>query len=438
MKKTITTYKEAVNFIMSLANTSSLKTEGIDVARTKLLNVRKFLNFLGNPEKKLKVIHIAGTSGKGSTTMMLHNIFYYSGKKVGSYTSPHTTTFLERIKIGNKYISEKDLINFTNILKDRMNKFIEIGGSPISFFEFSFCLAIFAFAKKGCSVAVIETGCGGRYDSSNVIKKPIYTIITNIGNDHLDIFKTMKNLVYEKAGIIKKGIPFLTGETNKKWLKVFEKEYSKKIKIIKYQNIKIIKMDIVGTIFKYKNREYKLKLLGEHQIKNALLAIECAEDLNIKYNDIKKGLLNTFYPARMEVINTDPFIILDGAHNEDKLLATLLFFKKQKVTGRRYLIFTCVKNKDIKNIIPQFKKYFDIIYLTRFNTPFKKCADLSKLAKNKNKIYYKNYSRDALEEVLTKINKNDFLVITGSIFLAGELREHWYSSENIVKKRWSF
>ena len=278
MKNTITTYKEAVDFIVSLSNITHFKKGNLDIAEAKLLNVKRFLKFLGNPEKKLKIIHIAGTSGKGSLTMMLHNIFYATGVKVGSYTSPHTTTFLERIKINDKYIVVEDLIDFTNILKDKMNEFILSSGLYLNFFEFSFCLSIFSFYKKGCDFAVIETGCGGRYDSSNSIKKPIYSIITNIGNDHLNIFGTMKNLVYEKAGIIKKGTPFLTGETNKKWLKIFEKENNKKIKVVKYQNIKITKLDLNKTKFKYNNKEYELKLLGKHQIKNALLAIECAKD----------------------------------------------------------------------------------------------------------------------------------------------------------------
>ncbi|MBU4421876.1 hypothetical protein KKB41_02870, partial [Patescibacteria group bacterium] len=257
MKKTIINYNQAVRFIESLSNTAaSQKGRDVEIIKERLRNVKRFLKFLGNPEKKLKIIHIAGTSGKGSVVAMLHSILQADNKKVGSYTSPHTTTYCERIKVGDKYISEKELIDAVNFLKDRMDEYMQRDANisnytrmprkntrieshssrhscafaffesrlSLNFFEFSFCLAIYYFAKQHCEYAVIETGCGGRYDASNAIKKPVYTIITNIGPDHLDIFGNLKNIANEKAGIIKSGVPLLTGETDKRWINMFKKE----------------------------------------------------------------------------------------------------------------------------------------------------------------------------------------------------------------------
>ncbi|MBU1180415.1 hypothetical protein KJ885_05735, partial [Patescibacteria group bacterium] len=378
-------------------------------------------------------------------------------QKAGSYTSPHTTTYCERIKVGDKYISEKELVDATNFLKDKMDEYVNSLTAyslqltaGLNFFEFSFCLAIYYFAKQNCEYAVIETGCGGRYDASNAIEKPVYTIITNIGADHLDIFGNLENIAKEKAGIIKPNVPILTGEQNKRWLDIFRKEIKllhccivTLLKEIDYSYLKDIKTGLDGTSFEYKGEKYRLQLVGEHQARNAALAIECAKELlDTRYPIVQKGLERAFYPARMEVISKNPTIIIDGAHNEDKLQATIEFLLTTHyslLANKKYLILAMAKNKDVK-ILSQFSKFFDRIYLTRFSNPFRKAMNyndwLTKFAKSdKNRLYYKHYAKDALAEILPKLKKNDLLVITGSIFLAGELREEWYDEKYIIQKR---
>jgi dihydrofolate synthase/folylpolyglutamate synthase len=260
----------------------------------------------------------------------------------------------------------------------------------------------------------------------------------------------LKDVAYEKAGIIKAGAAFLNGETNRKWRKIFENELKKvgtrnaRAKGADYEELKNIKISLDGTQFEYKGGKYNLKLLGGHQARNAALAIECAKDLKISEMAIRDGLLGAFYAARMEIISREPLIIIDGAHNEDKLKAALKFLNAAACAprARRYLIMAMAKDKKTK-ILPEFFKYFDKIYFTRFSNPFRKCltfGDWRKIAMkvSKNKIKYRHMPQDALLDILPKLGNNDLLLITGSIFLAGELRGRWYSEDKILKSKKSF
>ena len=447
-KRTIKNYQEAVSFLEALSNISNIDRKSKKAAEERLENFTRFLKFLGNPEKSPKIIHIAGTSGKGSVATMLQNILISAEKKTGVYTSPHTTTFCERIKVGDKYISEKDLADLTNFLKNKMDEYIYKLQTinyklTLNFFEASFCLALLYFQKQKCEYAVIETGMGGRYDATNAVKKPVYTIITNIGRDHLEtIGPALKDVAYEKAGIIKKGSPCLTGEKNQRWIKIFNAEcrmQNAECRITNYKNLKNIKTDLDGTEFEYKNEKYSLKLLGEHQASNAILAIECANDLKIGKQAIKKGLANTIYPARLEVISKKPFIIIDGAHNEDKLKAAAEFLRQNTHYATRYLIIAMARNKKVK-ILPEFFRFFDKIYFTRFSNPFRKCFSLGDWQRilpksEKKKMQYRHLAKDALLDILLKLGNNDLLLVTGSIFLAGEVREYWHPANKIIKNR---
>ncbi|MFA5133337.1 MAG: Mur ligase family protein [Patescibacteria group bacterium] len=453
MGKIFKNYNEAVSFIESLSNISPGHERRQPATAKKHLNrVKKFLAFLGNPEKKLKIIHIAGTSGKGSVAVMLHSIFLKAKKNIGLYTSPHTTTYCERFKAGGNFISEKELVRLTNFLKDKMDEFtvnFNTQASSLNFFEFTFCLALLYFTEKKCEYCVIETGCGGRFDSTNAIEKTAYVVITNIGRDHVDIFKNLKNIAYEKSGIIKKGAPTLTGEKNKRWLRVFLRE-AKRVKSdlrnANHKDIKNLKVGLEGTRFEYMGNNYRLRLLGGHQAKNAVLAINCAKDMGIGISAIKKGLEEAEYPARLEVLSKKPLIIIDGAHNSDKIRAAIDFINISRLAqnGKRYLILAMAKNKKAKSPISCLMEYFDHIYLTRFSNPFRKANNFAdwqkifgeKFAKtSKKKIYYKHHATDALLDILPKLGNNDLLLITGSIFLAGDLRKYWYPEEKIIKFR---
>lgn len=438
-------YKEAVDFIESLANISASEGRSEKQAEEHVEKVRDFLRFLGNPENSLKIIHIAGTSGKGSVAAMLQNILLSARHRAGLYTSPHATTYCERIKAGDKYIGEKDLAELVNFLKNKMDELF----ISLNFFEFTFILAILYFKKMKCDYAVIETGLGGGRDTTNAVQRPIYTIITNIGRDHLDIIgPTLKDVAEEKAGIIKKGAPLLTGERRKNLLKIFVRELHKitnyELLITNYKELKNIKTDLNGTEFNYKKEHYKLRLLGVHQARNAALAIDCAMDLGLPAEAIKQGLAAVYYPARLEIIKKHPLIIIDGAHNEDKIKASMGFIKilKNKNIKKKYLILAAAKNKEIGRAASKLAEYFNKIYLTRFSNPFRKCRNLSDWLKiipkkESKKISYFHLAKDALLDILPKLRDNDLLMITGSIFLSGELREYWYSEEYILKNRQS-
>jgi dihydrofolate synthase/folylpolyglutamate synthase len=437
-QQSIANYNQSVNFLQSLSNASDIKNR-----RERLKNFKSFLAFLGNPQNSFKTIHITGTSGKGSVTAMLHNILNTDGKNTGSYTSPHTTTFCERIKVGDKYINETELTETANILKNKMDEFagLKKNYTTLNFLEAAFCLAILYFQKRECEYAVVEACCGGRYDTTNVFSHPTYAIITNIGYDHAGTFGgKLKDIAYEKAGIIKRGAKVITGESRKNLSQIFKKEIMDcKLWIANFKQIKNVQTDLRGMEFVYGNQKYKLKLLGEHQVKNAALAIECADNLRVSKTAIKKGLEKTFYPARLEIISRKPLIVLDGAHNADKLAAGLDFIKKtsKEQSGKRYLILGMAKSKEVRGIINEFADFFDEICLTRFSTPFRKCfsyQDWQKMlsVKNRKKTHWFHSADDALLDILGKMDNNNVLLITGSIFLAGELRKHWYDEKGIV------
>jgi dihydrofolate synthase/folylpolyglutamate synthase len=436
-------YREAVEFLESLGNASEVHDR-----KKRLENLKIFLSFLGNPQNDFRAVHIVGTSGKGSVAVMLHGILSADGKSCGLYTSPHTTTFCERIKAGDRYIGEKDFVELTNFLKEKIGQFLPLVSHCLSlnFFESSFVIALLYFKKLNCEYIVVEAGMGGRLDSTNVFKNLVAAVITNIGHDHLEkIGPALRDVAYEKAGIIKRGALVLTGERNKQQLGIIAKEASKitnyKLQVTNYRELKNIKMGLNNIKFEYKKEYYKLKLLGAHQAKNAALAIECAKGLGISPAAIKKGLTGAFYPARLEVISKRPLIILDGAHNEDKLAAAMDFLKKSvshKQNSVKYLILAAARNKEIKKAVPWFAKNFDRIYLTRFSNPFRKCfgfADWIKMFSPaaRKKLAWRHRPQDALLDILKQLHNNDVVMVTGSIFLAGELREYWHPEEKIVK-----
>lgn len=401
-----------------------------------LKRLQYFLDLLGNPEKKIKhYIHVTGTSGKGSTVSYLHNILQASGKHVGSTYSPHPTIITERWKIGNKYMSKKEFVEIVEYLKPKLDEYLEkTPYDMLSFFELTEVIGFVYFAQKKVDWLVLEVACGGRYDSSNIIPHKDVAVITNIGLDHVGIIGNNKaEIAYEKAGIIKQNSESFTTEQDKKLLDIIEKEATEKktnLHKLKVNDFKIKKEKINGVVFEYGNNDFEIKSLGEHQIKNAILCINVAKHLGIKISDIQKGLKQTLQPLRFEIIKEKPYIILDGAHNEDKIKSTVEAMKRLKYKNL-YLITGFSGDKDMKKIVKTLASLKPkLICATRNTTnPMRKVAgpndiarEFVKLNKNtKTKVFLD--PTDALEFVMKKINKNDALLITGSIYMSGELRK---------------
>ncbi|MCX6797388.1 MAG: Mur ligase family protein [Candidatus Doudnabacteria bacterium] len=358
-------YYNAVNFLENLSNLprdNDYMTNRGD-AWIHLEKTRILFKLLGNPQKNFNYIHITGTSGKGTVANLIHSALTASGKKAGLFTSPFTTTTIEKFKINNLYINPLEFAKLVEYLKpfiDKANLLSPWG--PLSYFEIIFALAIVYFKKHHCKWVVLEVGCGGRFDATNIIPAPVASVLTNIGFDHAEILgKTLKKIAFEKAGIIKKNSNFWTTEQRPHLLEMFKKICKKE-----------------KAIFHWIKNEKQ-----SHSILNKQLARSVCEKLNIKNKHIVKGFKKAFMPCRFEIVQKSPLVILDGAHNGAKIASTTYGLKKEKYK-KLHLIFALANNKEASVILKKIIPMADYVYLTRFEMARRKCADpvlLFKLAK---------------------------------------------------------
>ena len=432
------TFQEAQNFLLSLSNIPRL--EYIKDARkcgVYLKRLQFFLDILGNPEKKIPhYVHITGTSGKGSTANFIASILTASGKKTGITTSPHMSSITDRWHIDGKQISKKEFIKLVEKIKKALAIYVRKSKHDmVSYHEITTAIGLLYYAEKRVEWAVIEVGAGGRYDSTNVIPRKDIAIITNIGVDHTGYLGSTKaEIAYEKSGIIKKGCHVLTMERDKKILAILEREANlKKVDFQKADNRKqITELGIGGTSFIYKKNQYHIQSLGRHQIDNAILAISTAQALAINEKSIKSGLKKTKQPLRMEIILKNPTIILDGAHNLDKIKSTVETVKQITETTNKQtsLIVGFSNDKKLKLILKQLAKLKPkSIAITR-NTvnPFRKVAPPNLIKKEFKKLLPRTKMevfidpQEALSWSKRQTKKSDIILVTGSIFLSGELR----------------
>ena len=409
-----------------------------------LERTREFIKLLGNPHRGFKFIHVTGTAGKGSTVSYLHNILYKNGFKVGSFTSPYATSIIENIKVDDKLINPDDFVNLTEKIQPiikKMGKEYKYGRS--SYFEILFGIAILYFKKMKCDYVVLEVGCGGRYDAGNLIPKSI-SAITNIGLDHTNLLgNTLSKIAYEKAGIIKPNTNFFTTETRKQILKLFKDTCKEKKAKFHLVSPKVSPPVLRGGL----RGGYADSKIAIHQQKNIALATAIVRHIGIKENIIKQGINHSKLPCRFEIIQKpakgwsssgrNPLIILDGAHNPDKI-QSVVHNLKNLTYDRLYIIFASAENKDAKKMIKKIAKPAYKIIFTKFDCESKKAytpKELYDFAKDfKNRSIEQN-AHKALKTTLKKLKKNDILLITGSFYLAGELRKHFLSEEYILKNR---
>ena len=420
MKNNFFQYHQAVAFLESIIN-FPLKEDLLYLKERTFYQPRLLylLKLLKNPHLGLKYIQITGTSGKGTVVNYLHNILTTAGFRVGSYFSPHPTTTIERIKFKNLYISPKEFSELIEYLKPYLSQAALRSpyGHP-SYFETLLALAFVYFKKKKCDYVILEAGLGGENDASNIIPANKLALITNINYDHTQVLgKTLTAIAKEKAGIIKKNSIFLTTETRPLMLKIFQQRCQK-----------------VGA---------KFIPLTISKNPNKTLAIEAAKLLKIKEGYINKGLEISRLPCRFEIMQTKPIIIIDGSHNPSKM-----HYLRQKLAKMNYrqlhLLIGMADDKDHYNSLKEIVLLADELYLTRFLMPFRKTAELQKLSQICRKIkpgipmIATTDPWQALKIAQKKLAKNDCLLITGSFFLAGELRKNWIKEDYILSRRKSF
>jgi dihydrofolate synthase / folylpolyglutamate synthase len=442
------TYQEAYEYFDSLHNLPrQYNGKGNwQNSPTILRSVRLMLKMAGNPELKIPhYIHVTGTSGKGSVSMMLSEILKAQGFKVGLITSPHPTKITERWQINSQSMPDKDFTEMVADLKPVWDEYIHSANYTFpSMVSLNTIIALYYFAKHKVDFAILEVACGGKNDGTNVIPHKDVAIITNIGLDHISILGNTKEMIAEnKSGIITKGCNVITAERDPKIIKLLEIAAKKK-RALSFEGVetdrygdhkdKNIKQDWSGTDFKIDGISYHLNNLGYHQIANAKVAIVAAKKLGINDKTIQAGLAATEFPIRFEVVSSKPYVILDGAHNADKVKATVLGVKNlQKKYKDLHLLIGFSDNKDhatfLKELLTLKPKS---LACTRFTKNiFRKTADPKKLMNTALKINPRLKvsafldPEAALAWSQKQAGNDDLTLVTGSMFLSGELRPHF-------------
>ena len=428
------TYQQTIDYLY--AQLPVFSRIGIAAYKEDLHNTIALCKALDNPHTKFKSIHIAGTNGKGSTSHMLAAMLQQAGYKTGLYTSPHLTDFRERIKINGQMVSEDFVVEFVERTKE-----ISDAVQP-SFFELTVAMAFDYFAKEKVDIAVIETGLGGRLDSTNIIT-PLLSIITNIGYDHMNILgDTLEKIAYEKAGIIKPNVPVVIGEWIDETKPIFIDKASQTNSPIYFAQEEYAVSNIssgtyqlqcdVTSVEHHITEHFILDLNGIYQTKN-LRTVLCAEGLlmqlgfTIPNNAEKFALANTKkltgLHGRWDVIAEQPTIVLDVAHNEDgirQLLVQLSVISEQ--FEHLHIVTGMVKDKDVDKVLSLLPKEA-FYYFTNAHIPRAlPVADLQTIAKEHG-LHGKNYDdvNKAIAAAKQQAGINDLILVCGSIFLVGEV-----------------
>jgi dihydrofolate synthase/folylpolyglutamate synthase len=412
-----------------------------------LKKVEKLLEFLGNPQNKLKIIHVGGTNGKGSVCAMLGAILAEAGYTVGVNTSPHLSEFTERIQINSRQISKSDVIEYANLLygiRERVNSETQLGYA--TYFEVVTAMALQYFADNNVDYVILEVGLGGIYDATNVVN-PIITVLTNISLDHTEYLgNTLTSVAENKAGIIKAGIPVLTSNSNPEVLEVITKTSAnldcELFRVGSDVKFELIRSDQTGHVLNYQglNQNYSelhIPLLGPHQGENAALAIgtldilsdAAHEDWKLSPEVVRNGLENTIWPGRLELVNQIPRVLLDGAHNPAgarALREALKLFEYDNLN----LVFGCSEEKDIKSLLQELLPVVNRIFITQ--------ADIRRAGSPEMVLEaIKDY--DIESEVVTPVKAavsaavqasgvEDLVCVCGSLFVVGEARELWFKN----------
>ncbi|GAB2501250.1 folylpolyglutamate synthase/dihydrofolate synthase family protein [Alkalibacterium psychrotolerans] len=405
--------------------------------KESLIRMQLLMEKLGNPQEHLKYVHIAGTNGKGSTSAFLASISSAAGVRVGIYTSPHLERINERIRINDEEISDEAFIRLTERVAPLVEEVEEELDEVLYSFEILTAVALVYFSEKKCDLVILEAGIGGRLDATNIINTPLAAVITSIGLDHMKVLGVSKvEIASEKAGIIKDQGTVIFHEMSKDINAVIlnkaEREHAKVVQV-KAEDVRKVNMSEDKSEFSYKHlHNLTIQLLGRHQISNAALAIEAAQILSTKgfsidEEAIRNGLKKAKWPGRMEKINHEPTVIIDGAHNPEGIAH--LNKNLLRLFPDDQLIFVVGMMKDkaymdmLRTVFPQAKQM-----LTVSPDPYRG-FDAHETAE---RIKAEGVAAEAFSSVESLIrslkessHSNEKIIVFGSLYLIGEFRKVW-------------
>jgi dihydrofolate synthase / folylpolyglutamate synthase len=406
-----------------------------------LERTERLLELLGNPHKDLKLIHIAGTNGKGSTSAILGRILIEHGYKVGFFNSPHLEEIEETIRINDENIREEDFTSLINEIKPFVNQVVKEGFNHPTEFEVLTCIMFLYLYRQKADFGVIEVGLGGRLDSTNVLT-PILSIITSISLDHTNILgNTIEEITREKVGIIKKLTPIVTCIQKDEAMKVITEKainMSSNLIIVNPNSYKFLEVDRENLIsqkvlvnYKGKDEVLNLALLGKHQITNLSLAIEAVKELeNLNYidldvNKIKLATQQVKWKGRLEILSKNPYIVIDGAHNVDGIQFLKGNINEYFKYKNLYLILGILADKEVEKMIEIIAPLAKEVYTVTSNSIRAKISeDLRDVVKNYNKncLSFEDYEEAAILAI-NKADKEDLILASGSLYMIGQMRD---------------
>ena len=418
-------YAEALEYIDSLSGYGIVP--GLE-------NIRELCERLGNPQKDLKFVHIAGTNGKGSTLSYISMILKCAGFKVGRYVSPTISDYRERIQVNGRLITQKALCNLVERMKEICDSmYIQNGKHPTPF-EVETAMAFVYFKEQGCDIVVLETGMGGRLDATNIIENTLVAVLASISMDHMGYLgKTLEAIATEKAGIIKDGCQVVTMQQEKSVMSVIHKKASEvnaKVTVADMAELKKVRYGLEKQRFDYKVWEnLEITLAGQYQINNALLALKVVEALAdkgfaVSEKALRQGLKETKWPGRFMVVGKKPYFVVDGAHNADaakKLAESIEFYFTNK---RIIFIMGILRDKEYEKIIEQTHHFADqIITVTTPNSA--RSLTAYELATEVAKVHPNVTAVDSLEEAVEisylLAGKEDVILAFGSLSFMGKM-----------------
>lgn len=407
-------------------------------SRLGLDSIRTLLNNMGNPHKGLKYIHVGGTNGKGSTSAYLVECLKEAGYSTGLYTSPFLERFTERIQVNGQDIPQDQLGEITSKVKEAADIMVSQGMEHPTTFELVTAAGFEYFKRSEVDFVVLEVGLGGRFDSTNVIESSIASVITTIDYDHTaELGNTLAKIAYQKAGIIKNGGLVISYPQHKEAEEVLRKvseDMEAELKMMSYDNIEIINTSHRGNEFGFSfNGEslesLRIKMIGEYQIYNASLAVATLLTLRkkgqIEISDehIRKGLLETNWRGRLEVLGRDPVFLIDGAHNlqgvEQLAKAVSMFPYRKLILG-----ISVLKDKDYSHMLETLVPLASEIVATEVDMPRKLDAELlaAEVRKLNSNVHIEKTIASAVKKTLQLAEKDDMILFGGSLYMIGEVR----------------
>jgi len=446
---TLERYQRALDYIYSFVDQEKLAPDQYVPRRFDLENMRSLLSMLGDPHRRLRAVHVAGTKGKGSTCAMISSILQAAGYQVGLFTQPHLHTFRERIRINNLLMSEEEMVASLETLKPSIEKI-----SEPSTFEIMTAMAFQYFAEQEVDLAVVETGLGGRLDTTNVIE-PLVAVITSISYDHTYILgNTIGEIAGEKAGIIKEGRPVVCAPQRPAAEEVIARVcQERKAPFIlvgrdwlwqegeadmggQAFSVRSEIPDAKGLIADRGSRDFWIPLLGRYQVVNATTTIAtidqlCRQGIKVSMEQVHQGLQRARWPGRLEILGREPLLVVDGAHNVDSVQRLMRALREYLSFDRLILVVGFSADKDINGMMQELISEAQEVIVAQSKHP--RAAEpesiVKELGPSETSVSIVSDAASALWRSLELADKGDLVCVTGSLFVVAEARAAWLEAK---------